>query len=124
MIGSRGEKMESVKPDLAPTIIRSGNEPEFVEVKVKRDTPVDKLAGSITKFIQNGKIPVLLPIGLPAQNQAMKAAAKSKQYLAPVGKYVLWDLCFATREVYSQEQDKVVPRSTVKIIAVVFNSSR
>lgn len=115
------EKEKNVTENLTPIVLERDH-PEYVEMRVKGTTPVDKLAGSITKFIQDGKIPILFPIALPAQNQALKGAAKCKQHLAPVGKYVLWDPCFTTRMVRDEETGEMEPRTAIKLIARVYKA--
>lgn len=88
------------------------------EVRVRSTTPTEGLGGSIAKFVLDGKLPVLVPIALPALNQAIKGAAKSKQYLAPMGIHLLWEPCFTTRRVRKGESDTDV--TAIKLKAVVF----
>ena len=68
--------------------------PEFARklhrIKVGNDTEPRKLGWAIYKFYQEGKLPVLVGIGVAAAGQAMKAVAVANGHLAPSG--VIFDV--------------------------------
>lgn len=56
-----------------------------VDFRVASKTDVGKLAGAITEVTRQGDDIVISAVGAGAVNQAIKAVAKARGYLAPTG---------------------------------------
>lgn len=55
-------------------------------IRVKSTSDVKALAGSITKSLEEGNVVEVQSIGASAVNQAVKAIAMSRGFIAPKGK--------------------------------------
>lgn len=75
-----------------------------IVVRVKSASDVKSLAGSITKALEeHGKVEVQ-SIGAGAVNQAVKAIAMSRGYIAPKGKDVVVRPGFGETEIAGEEK--------------------
>lgn len=64
---------------------KNKNMRELIILKVKSDSDTNKLAGAITACTREGKIVELHAIGAGAVNQAVKAIATARGFIAPLG---------------------------------------
>lgn len=80
------------------------------EMSVSKNTNVHNLAISISKVIQEGRKARLIAVGANAVNQMVKAGAKSRGFLAPLGKDIVWKVFFTDRPLTLEERNEAEAR--------------
>lgn len=102
-------------------------ENDVVEMLVGRTTNVHNLAVAIQRVVKDdGHMVRLVGIGANAVNQMGKGAAKSRSFLAAVGKDILWKIYFTDRTLTEEEMAEMLERTgetKEKISALVFESA-
>ena len=82
----------------------------MITFRVRRDTNSKNLSGAITSVLQNAEEMTINAIGAGAVNQAVKAIAIARTYLAPFGYDIDIKPSFKTLEIDGVE------RSTITIM--------
>jgi stage V sporulation protein S len=72
-------------------------------IKVSAKSSVQGVAGSITKALESGKVVVVSTIGAGALNQAFKATAKARGFVANKGRDLIVRPGFGDTEIDGRE---------------------
>lgn len=89
---------------------------ETVQIKVSATSVVNKVAGAIANCVREGKEVEVTAIGPKANNQAVKALATSRGFVASNGIDLLFKAAFSNVSVKEDDEDQ--ERTAIKYIVV------